>query len=168
MSGSPSYCYKALRPYITSATIDSDSSKITLIFNTTVKLTSTWSSADWRLEYYDFEVYHSSYYDSTLVTYSVSGNGTNTIVLDVTYNNQLFGFDMEYFVLTFIDRYTTVDTTYSLEMINTQFTFTLQGKEKDSNASEFETMGTVALYIFGAVAVVLIGAGLLGYKTFGI
>ena len=55
---------------------------------------------------------------------------------------------MEYIVLTFINRFTTVDTNFGLEMINTQFTFYLDGKEVSSNASTLESLGTATFYIF--------------------
>lgn len=42
---------------------------------------------------------------------------------------------MEHIVLTFIDRTHCVDSTYGFVMVNTQFTFVLDGKEVSANAS---------------------------------
>ena len=63
LSMSPNYCYPAKRPWIYSATINSDSSIITLVFNTTVKLTSSWTLSDWRLEMFGPRKTYSFTYD---------------------------------------------------------------------------------------------------------
>jgi hypothetical protein len=72
---------------------------------------------------------------------------------------------MEYIVLTFINRFTTVDTNFGLEMINTQFTFYLDGKEVSSNASTLESLGTATFYIFLACAGLMLTAGVFGYPV---
>lgn len=82
-------------------------------------------------------------------SYNVTApGGTNSATINLTYDQQLFGYNMEYVVLTFIDRFTTVETTYNTEMIDTQFTFYLQGKELDKNAKMVGTMGTLTFIIF--------------------
>mmetsp|Transcript_1989 Transcript_1989/g.2508 ORF Transcript_1989/g.2508 Transcript_1989/m.2508 type:complete len:106 (-) Transcript_1989:599-916(-) len=102
---SPNYCYKAKRPWISSATIDSESSIITLKFNTTVKLTSTWKISDWRLEMFGpRKTYNFTYEVVNSNTLMASSSGSDTIQIAVTYPKQLYGYGMEYLVLTFIDR----------------------------------------------------------------
>jgi len=92
-------------------------------------------------------------------TYSIE----NTSMVKINYDQQLYGFKMEYIVLTFIDRFTTTDITNNLEMVNTQFTFELEGKEVDSNASILATLGMVTFFLFIIVAVLFIVGGFLGY-----
>jgi hypothetical protein len=72
---------------------------------------------------------------------------TDTVEIYVTYDRQYYGYDMETIVLTFIDRFTTVDSTYGFEMIDTQYTFVLHGKEVPNN-SNIEMMGTVTFFLF--------------------
>ena len=94
------------------------------------------------------------------LSYTLSGNGTDTITVTLlNFTDQLYGFEHEYLVLTFIDRYTTVDTTNSLEMVNTQFSFTLDGREKASNASNVESLGTVTFFLVCACGILLICVG---------
>lgn len=131
---SPNYCYPAKRPWIYSATINSDSSVITLVFNTTVKLTSSWTLSDWRLEMFGPRTSYQFSYNVPKAS-SLKTAASNTVEIEVTYPKQLYGFDMEHIVLTFIDRTHCVDSTYGFVMINTQFTFVLDGKEVSANAS---------------------------------
>lgn len=102
-------------------------------------------------------------------TYSVRNslnitiNATNTIYIDISYKEQYYGYDMEYIVLTFINRWTTIETGNSTEMIDTQFTFTLHGKEV-SNNSLIELMGLVVFILFVLFSIIMLTAGVMGYS----
>jgi len=83
--------------------------------------------------------------------YTVNGGGGSpNATINLEYNHQLFGYNMEYVVLTFVNRFTTVDDTFNFELIDTQYTFHLEGKEVSSNASSLEKWGkyTFATFIF--------------------
>lgn len=146
---------------MSSASINSDSTIISITFNTTITFTGTWKKDDWRVEMFlpnkepiiDFN-------------YTVTGGGDSSdATIQLEYDQQLFGFNMEYVVLTFIDRFTTVDTTYSLELIDTQYTFYLEGKEISSNASSLEMYGTITLSIFIFCSIIMCISGCFGYKA---
>lgn len=97
-------------------------------------------------------------------TYLTQESG-DTIQVHVNYPLQLYGYKMETIVITFVNRETTVDTTYGLEMVNTQFTFVLDGKEVDSHLPELETAGLVTWFIFLFVAALVLAAGVFGHST---
>ena len=71
---------------------------------------------------------------------------------------------MENIVLTFIDRTHCIDSTYSFQMVNSQFTFVLDGKEVSSNANIWETLGLAMLFLFLVFAGFMITAAVLGYE----
>ena len=71
---------------------------------------------------------------------------------------------MENIVLTFIDRTHCIDSTFSFPMVNSQFTFVLDGKEVSSNASIWETLGLVMFFLFLVFAGFMITAAVLGYE----
>ena len=74
-------------------------------------------------------------------------NGTSATI-DLTYKEQLFGYDQEYIVLTFTNRFTTVDTTFNLELVDEQSTFYLQGREVNSNKSGLKILGIILFIAF--------------------
>ena len=161
MSRDPSYCYKAYRPAITSATIDKNSSTITLVFNTTVMFKDAWQLSDWRFEMFGPKrVYDFTY--NFRNSMNITMNATNTIYIDISYGEQYFGYDIEFLVLKFANRMTTIESGNSTEMIDTQFTFTLHGKEV-SNNSLIELMGLIVVILFILFSIIMLTTSVMGY-----
>lgn len=126
------------------ASIGSDGKEILLTFNTTVDFTGTWNESDWRVE-----IFLPNRETVPEFNYTITPpGGTAFVRINTTIENQLFGYNMEYVVLTFIDRKTTVETTYNTEMIDTQFTFYLEGNEVSGNAGTVGMWGTITFLIF--------------------
>ena len=80
-------------------------------------------------------------------TYTVSLNGSSATI-DLNYTKQFFGYDMEYIVLTFTNKRTTVDTAFNFEIVDEQQTFFLHGREVDSNKKMLKYLGIIVFIAF--------------------
>ena len=162
-SGDPSYCYKKLRPWIVNYNITDDSSLITLQFNTTVLLKTTWIagksmtvilSGPFSFYDYSWEVINATQHMSV---------STDTLYIKIYYSGQLLDYDLENIRVTFVDSTKIVDSTNGYDMIDTGVDFKLKGKETTLNLTNWILLYLIVFFYWVVIGVTF-GLILLGFS----
>ena len=162
-SGDPSYWYKNLRPWIIDYNIADDSSLITLTFNTTVLLKSTWVagkswtvvlSGAWASYEYSWEVINATQHMSV---------ATDVLYIKIYYYGQLLDYELENIRVTFADLTQVVSSDNGYDMTDTGVDFKLKGKEVELNLTHWILLYSV-LILYWIVIGVSFGLILLGFS----
>jgi hypothetical protein len=130
LDGDPSYCYKLSRPWIDDYYIDDETTLITITFNTTINLLSTWTAdVDMIVSMTGPKPNYEYTWELINATKWIDVP-TDVLYISIDYDNQLFDFDMEMITVYFVDRSKIVDSENQFEMIDEAFDLILQGKEQ--------------------------------------